>query len=163
MSVPRGDRKKSGMQFIETADRIEDRAIDICRKWPKSWRFVITNRTLALASAIVEHAQAANAIYPITTESEREERVRELLRALGANYAFAKKIERAYSKFPLCGEDQRKTPDMLQEKSNKLLEEMMTLCMEEEEALKGNITFTRKAELAGGKPESSDEKDHPSG
>lgn len=157
MAVPKGDRKKSGMQFIETADRIEDRAMDICRKWPKSWRFIITNRTLALASSIVEHAQNANAIYPITTESEREERVRELLRALGANYSFAKKIERAYSKFPLCGVDERKAPEMLQEKSNKLFEELMNLCLEEEEALKGNITFTRKTELAGGKTESSEE------
>ena len=91
VSVPTGDRKRSGMQFIETADKIEKRAMEVCRRWPKSWMFMITARTVSLASQVYEHAQNANAIFPVTTEEERKERVIELQRALGANYAFAKK------------------------------------------------------------------------
>lgn len=135
MSVPPGDRNKSGMQFIETADTIERRAMEVCRKWPKSYTFVITTRTITLASQIYEHAQKANAIFPVTNEQEREERLLELQRAMGANYAFARKIERAYSMFPICGEKQNASPGALQEKSNKLLEEFMTLCSDEEDAL----------------------------
>lgn len=149
MAVPPGDRNKSGMQFIETADKIEQRAMEVCRKWPKSYTFVITMRTIALASQVYEHAQKANAIFPVTNEKEREERLLELQRAMGANYAFAKKIERAYSLFPICGEKQNTSQNVLQEKSNKLLEEFMMLCSDEEDALKGNISFTRKIDLSG--------------
>lgn len=142
MSVPPGNRSKSGVQFLDTADEIESRAMDICRKWPKSWFFIITNRTLALASQIAEHAQKANAIFPVVTEAECQERVIELQRALGATYAFARKMERAYSKFPICGE--KKTPSETSQKSSALLEEMMILCSMEIESLKGNISSTRK-------------------
>ncbi len=145
MSVPPGDRKKSGMQFIETADKIELRAMQVCRRWPKSWTFLITLRTCALASQIFEHAQNANAIFPVKTEAERQERLLELQRALGATYGFAKKIERAYSLFPLCGD--RRTPGEMEKKSNAIFEELMMLCAEEEDALKGNITFTRTLEI----------------
>ncbi len=150
MSVPPGDRNKSGMQFIETADRIEKRAMEVCRKWPKSWMFMITSRTVALASSLYEHAQKANAIFPVTTETEREERLLELQRAMGANYAFSRKIERAYSLFPICGEKQNVSQNVLNEKSSKLLEEFMTLCSDEEDALKGNITYTRSLDLKAG-------------
>lgn len=153
MSVPPGNRNKSGVQFMDTADDIESRAMDVCRKWPKSWWFVITARTISLASQVYEHAQMANAIFPIKTEREREERIIELQRALGANYAFAKKIERAYEKFPLCGEKDKVSAVTLEEKSNKLLEEFMTLCAIEDDALKGNISWTRGVELTGAKPE----------
>jgi len=153
MSVPPGNRNKSSMQFLETADRIESRAMDVCRKWPKSWWFVITARTITLASQIYEHALKANAIFPIVTEEERQERILELQRAMGANYAFARKIERAYSKFPLCGEKDRASAGQLNDKSNKLLEEFMTLCATEDDALKGNISWTRSVELVRRKPE----------
>ena len=146
MAVPPGDRNKSAMQFIETADKIEKRAMEICRKWPKSFMFVITSRTIALASQVYEHALKANAIFP-KTEEERTERMLELERALGANYAFARKIERAYSMFPLCGEKPNVSQNAMGEKSNRLLEELMTLCLEEEDALKGNITYTRSLDL----------------
>lgn len=155
MSVPAGDRKPSPMDFIDTADKIESRAMDVCRKWPKSWFFILTQRTVNLASQIYEHAQKANAIFPVTTEEERKERILELQRALGANYAFAKKIERAYSKFPLCGQKDKRSPPEEEEKSNKLFEEFMGLCCKEEEALKGNIHYTRALKLPG----SSTEKD----
>ena len=153
MAVPPGNRKKSQMQFVDTADEIESRAMDVCRKWPKSWTFILTMRTVSLASQIYEHAQKANAIFPIRTEDERQERILELQRALGANYAFARKIERAYSKFPLCGEKQNVSDSALKEKSNKLLEEFMTLCATEDDALKGNISWTRSIELTPTTPE----------
>ena len=142
MSVPPGDRGKSPMQFIETADKIEKRAMEVCRRWPKSFTFIITNRTIQLASAIYEHAMRANAIFPVT-EAEKTERLLELERALGANYAFARKIERAFSMFPLCGEKKDLSNTAQMEKSGRLLQEFMTLCLEEEDALKGNITYTR--------------------
>ena len=146
MSVPPGDRGKSSMQFIETAGQIEKRAMMVCRKWPKSYMFIITARTVALASEIYEHAQKANAVIP-KTEDERTLRILELQKAMGANYAFAQKIERAYSMFPICGEG--KGSEAVQaEKSGKLLEEFMNLCLDEEEALKGNIHYTRKMNLS---------------
>lgn len=146
MSVPSGDRGKSSMQFVETADRIEQRTMELCRKWPKTYTFIITQRTVALASSIYEHAQYANAILP-QTEEERMQRILELEKALGANYAFARKIERAYSLFPLCGQKDGRSQKEEQEKSNRLLEEFMNLCLEEEDALKGNLHYTRNMEL----------------
>ena len=146
MSVPPGDRGKSSMQFVETADRIEQRTMELCRKWPKTYTFIITQRTVALASAIYEHAQSANAILP-QTEEERTQRILELEKAMGANYAFARKIERAYSLFPLCGQKDGRSQKEEQEKSNRILEEFMNLCLEEEDALKGNLHYTRHMEL----------------
>ena len=134
------------MQFVETADRIEQKTMELCRKWPKTYTFIITQRTVALASAIYEHAQYANAILP-QTEEERTQRILELEKALGANYAFARKIERAYSLFPLCGQKDGRSQKEEQEKSNRLLEEFMNLCLEEEDALKGNLHYTRNMEL----------------
>ena len=148
MAVPPGDRGKSTMEFVNTADTIERRAMEVCRKWPKSYMFIITARTIALASQVYEHAQKANAIFP-KTEAERDLRIAELEMALGANYAFARKIERAYSMFPLCGEKQNVTERALSEKSNALLEEFMNLCLAEDDALKGNISYTRGLDLTG--------------
>lgn len=160
MSVPPCDRGKSGMQFVDTADRIEQRAMEVCRKWPKTYTFIITQRTIALASAIYEHAQFANAIMP-QTEEERLERIKELERAMGANYAFAKKIERAYSLFPICGVKDGRSAQEEDEKSNTVLEEFMNLCLDEEEALKGNLHYTRNMELH--EPKSKKKPEKPSG
>lgn len=146
MSVPKGDRGKSGVQFVDTADTIEQRAMEVCKKWPKSYVFIITQRTVALASEVYEHAQKANAIMP-QTEDERQERALELERALGANYAFARKIERAFSLFPICGQKDGRSQNEEAEKSGRLLEEFMTLCKDEENALKGNLHYVRKMEL----------------
>ena len=146
MSVPPGNRGKSAMQFLETADNIERRTIQLCRRWPKSYMFLITQRTVDLASEIYEHAQKANAIIP-QNEAERTERALELQRAMGSNYAYAKKIELAYSLFPLCGEKDKASDKELAEKSNKILEELMNMCLDEEESLKGNLHWTRTLKL----------------
>ena len=151
MSVPLGDRNKSKAQFIETADKIEFRAMQVCRRWPKSWYFTITQRTVNLASAIYEHACGANAYFPIMSEQERMDRISELQKAISANRKFAKKIERAYSFFPLCGEKDKLSEAELADKSNRLFEEFMNLCLEEEEALIGNLHWTRKVEIGKGK------------
>ena len=158
MSVPPGRRGQSSMQFVDTAAKIEYRAMQVCRRWPKSWMFFITQRTVSLASEIYEYAQRANAIFPITTEREREDRLSALQAALGANYAFAQKIELAFSLVPICGEKDKASASELEEKSMTILEELMNLCLEEEEALKGNITYTRKAMIEGEKPSDSQEK-----
>ena len=147
MSVPPGNRGKSGAKFVDNAAFIEERAIQVCRRWPKSYMFFITQRTVELASEIYEHAEKANTFFPIMTEREREERVTELLKALGANYAFAQKIELAYHIFPICGEKDNRSEEENAEKSAKLLEEFMNLCLVEEDALKGNLTWTRAAKL----------------
>lgn len=147
MSVSPGDRGVSTMQFTETADRIEERAMQICRKWPKAYMFIITARTIELASAIYEHAENANSIFPITSEEERTERLLELHRALAANINFSRKIERAFHMFPLCGDNQKLSDEKKEAKSGAILEELMALCATEEEALKGNITFTRNYKI----------------
>ena len=146
MSVPPGDRNESPMQFIETADKIELRAMQVCKRWPKTYMFIITQRTIQLASEVYEHAQKANANIP-QTEREREDRISDLVKALGATYAFARKIERAYSMFPLCGDKNNVSKEELAEKSDRLLEEFMILCLEEEKALKGNIHYVRNLKL----------------
>lgn len=143
------------MQFVETADRIERKAMEVCKKWPKTYTFIITQRTVALASAIYEYAQYANSILP-QTEEERTQRVIALEKAMGANYAFARKIERAYSLFPLCGQNDKRIEKEAREKSNKLLEDFMNLCLEEEDALKGNLHYTRSMVLH--RPRDSDRK-----
>ena len=148
MSVPPGNRGKSPMQFIETGDRIEQRAMEVCRRWPKSFFFIITQKTIQLASEIYEHALKANAILP-KSEEERTLRILELEKALGANYAFARKIERAYAMFPICGEKKDVSLAAVQEKSNRVLQEFMTYCLEEEDSLKGNIHYTRNLDLTG--------------
>ncbi len=130
------------MQFLETADTIEKRAMELCRKWPKTYTFIITNRTVELASSLYEHAQKANAIIP-KTEAERTERILELERAMGANYAFSRKIERAYSLFPLCGHKDGRTEKEEEEKSNRILDEFMRLRLDEEDALTGNLHYVR--------------------
>lgn len=162
MSVPPGNRGKSSMQFVETADKIEFRAMQICRRWPKSWMFFITQRTVNLASEIYEYAQKANAIFPITTERERQDRLSALQAALGANYAFARKIERAFSLFPLCGEKDKMSASQTEEKSMNILEELMNLCLEEDDALKGNITYTRKIPIDGEPANTAPENEEPS-
>lgn len=156
MSVPPGDRNESTMQFIETADKIEFRAMQVCKRWPKSYMFIITQRTIQLASEIYEYAQKANANIP-QTEREREDRISDLVKALGANYAFARKIERAYSMFPLCGEKKNASKSELTEKSNTLLEEFMDLCLEEEDSLKGNIHYIRNLKLPAKKGTENEE------
>lgn len=159
MSVPPGDRGKSSMQFVETARNIERRAIQICHRWTKSYMFFITQRTVNLASSIYEHAQKANAIFPIMTEEERTERIIELERALGSLYAFAQKIELAYSIFPICGEKSSRVSEAEKaEKSGRILEEFMNMCLDEEEALTGNLHWTRAAELCGKSTKKTAEK-----
>jgi len=148
MSVSPGDRNKSAMEFVETADKIEARAMQVCKRWPKSYMFIITQRTVNLASELYEHVQKANAIIP-QTEDERILRVKELEMALGANYAFARKIERAYSLFPICGEKKDLSEHAMEEKSNHILEEFMNLCLAEEDAIKGNLHYTRNMTLSG--------------
>ena len=160
MSVPPGNRGESSMQFVESARKIEYRAMQVCRRWPKSWFHLITKRTVNLASEVYEHAQKANSYYPIMTEKEREDRILELDRALAALYPFSQKIELAYSLFPLCGEKDKTSEQELADKSNRLLEEFMNLCLDEEKAIEGNLSWTRSAVL-GGRPKQNDKKAPP--
>lgn len=153
MSVPPGERSKSGMDFVEIADNIEEKTMRLCRKWPKSWFFIITQRTVELASSVYEHAQIANSIIP-KTEDERTMRVMELEQALGNLYAFSRKIERAYSLFPLCGEKKNASEKELEEKSNRILQEFMLLCVDEEDSLKGNMHYTRNLKIKSKQPQS---------
>ena len=144
------------MQFVESADKIEQRTMQICRHWPKAYMFIITQRTIQLASEIYEHAQKANAIFP-KDEEERSLRIRELDMALGALYAYARKIERAFSMFPICGEKKNVSQSDIEIKSNNILEELMNLCLDEEEALKGNLHYTRSLDLSkSGKPQADE-------
>ena len=159
MSVPPGNRGKSTMQFVESADKIEQRTMQICRHWPKAYMFIITQRTIQLASEIYEHAQKANAIFP-KDEEERSLRICELDMALGALYAYARKIERAFSMFPICGEKKNVSQSDIEIKSNNILEELMNLCLDEEEALKGNLHYTRSLDLSkSGKPQADEQSE----
>lgn len=133
------------MQFVETADRIEQKTMELCRKWAKTYTFIITQRTVALASAIYEHAQYANAIMP-QTEEERMQRIIELEKALGANYAFARKTSEHTPSF-LYAVIRTDAAKKRAERSNRILEEFMNLCLEEEDALKGNLHYTRNMAL----------------
>lgn len=141
MSVIKNLRGKSSMDFVEYAGRIEEKTLDTCKKWPKTYTFLLTNRTVNLASELYEEVQKGNAIM-VTTRAEADERMRHMLRALGALYAYAAKIELAYRKFPLGGQKDGGSKDL--NKSDRLFEEIMDLCQTEEDALLGIIKSDRK-------------------
>ena len=132
------------MEFVHTADIIEKRAMEVCKNWPKRYMFIITQRTIALASELYESVQKANAIMP-KSEAERTQRILLLEQAMGANYAFAQKIERAFSMFPLCSPKPSAAEE--EQKIMGILEEFMGYCDTEDEALKGNLTYTRNMSL----------------
>ncbi len=154
-NIPKGDRKKSPMEFVDTADKIEARTLQICMKWPKRYMFFITQRTVNLASEVYELVQKANAIMP-KSEAQREDRIRLLTHALGALYAYAQKIERAYSLFPLCGDKPKLSEHQIEEKSNNILDEIMDLCNHEEDAIKGNLSYTRIMRIGKDPPKSEE-------
>lgn len=134
------------MNFVEFADRLEDETLEMCKKWPKTYTFLLTNRTVNLASEIYECVMKANAIMP-TTETEKQARVQLLQTALGALYNYARKIEKAKRRFPLCGYKDGRTYTEEQNKSDKLFEKIMDICEEEERAINGNIDYTRSIKV----------------
>jgi hypothetical protein len=144
MSVPVGKRGKSSAQFVETASEIEAYAINVCKNWPKTYTFLLTNRTVALASEVYEYSMKANAIMPKTDEDVANRKAL-LQKALGSLYAFSAKIELAYRLFPICRQKDRMTVNEIDEKSAKIFERFMDLCETEEASLKGNISWTCSA------------------
>ena len=136
------------MNFVELADRLEDETLDMCKKWPKTYTFLLTNRTINLASNIYECVVSANAIMP-GTEEERTTRIKLLQAALGSLYNYARKIEKAKRRFPLCGHKEGRSDSEEESKSDKLFEKIMDICEEEERAINGNIQYTRSAKLKG--------------
>ena len=146
MSVRKNERGESTMNFVEIADRLEDEALEMCKKWPKTYTFLLTNRTVNLASEVYECVLSANAIIP-ETEKEKQNRVALLQRATGALRNFARKVEKAKRRFPLCGYKEGRSNSEEQEKSDKIFEKIMDLCDEEEKAIEGNINYTRSIKV----------------
>ena len=68
------------MQFVDTAKKLEAFTLSCCMKAPKRYTFFLTSRIMQLASAVHEHAAAANNIWP-TNRHEAQMRRDELTRA----------------------------------------------------------------------------------
>lgn len=148
MSVRKNERGKSPMDFVEFADQLETEALRMCHKFPKAYTFILTNRTVNLASEVYECVLSANSIMP-ETEAEKQARIALLQQALGALRNFARKVEKAKTLFPLCGHKDGRTASEEWLKSDKVFEKIMDLCEEEEKAIEGNLKYTRSIKAKG--------------
>lgn len=63
MSVPKSRRKDAQVQFIQDALNLRRRTIHIVKKFPKSYRWIITNNLLELATKIFRCSIEGNAVY----------------------------------------------------------------------------------------------------
>lgn len=98
MSVYKSQRNVAISQFTADARILRKETIRIIKKFPTSYRWVITNNILELASEIYTKSLKANAI-PLTKEireSDLELRHRLLLETLIAAEAFAGEITLLY-------------------------------------------------------------------
>ena len=134
------------MDFVEYADRLEDEALDMCPKWPKTYTFTLNNRALNLASEVYECVLEANAIMP-KTEEEKTTRVELLQKALGATHAFARKVEKAKKRFPICGHKEGRSAKEEEEKSDRLFEKIMDILEILDRSIEGNINYTRSIKV----------------
>lgn len=95
MSVYKSKRSESSMQFVDTAKKLEAFTLSCCMKAPKRYTFFLTSRIMQLASAVHEHAAAANNIWP-TNRHEAQMRRDELTRANIALQNLSPKLQLLY-------------------------------------------------------------------
>ncbi len=85
MSVYKSRRALSKVQYVSKAIKFRETTIRIVKRFPKSYRYVITNNLLATVTKIHHHVVEANAIYMhrLMDEKDYELRHRYLTMALG--------------------------------------------------------------------------------
>ena len=72
MSVPKNRRKDAAAQFIQDARELRVITMRIVKKFPKSYRWIITNNMLQLAGEIYINCIKANSIYLHEKLSEQD-------------------------------------------------------------------------------------------
>lgn len=81
MSVLKSKRGESAMQFLDTARELEIYTLRYCRRFPKSYMFLITKQLVELSQSIYNNVKAANSVYQ-TNQEEMQIRQNYLTRAL---------------------------------------------------------------------------------
>ena len=64
MSVPKGKRGESDMEFINNARKLQIYTIQKCASFPKRYTFYISQPIAAAAARVYEQTKKANSIFP---------------------------------------------------------------------------------------------------
>lgn len=91
MSVPRGQRKESGMEFLKNARDIEEIFIDLRIKKPKRYSFFF-DKLLGYSFNILSEVKSGNSIYP-ENKLEAGMRQRHFKEALASCQVLVSQIE----------------------------------------------------------------------
>lgn len=100
MSVVKGKRAESEVEFIHTARELQIYTIKKCISFPKRYTFYISQPIANAATRIHEDVKMANSIYP-TNAHEVQLRRDYLLRANAELYSLVSQIEVAHELFGL--------------------------------------------------------------
>ncbi len=89
MSVYKSQRKEAAAEFIVAARKLREATIDAVKKFPKSYRWIITNNMLTLANEVYTNVLKGNAIYVHKGMSERDYELRHRYLTMAASSAEA--------------------------------------------------------------------------
>ena len=128
MSVPRPKRGLSGVQFLDTAAKLETFSFRHSSRFPKRYTFSLTADIQNNALKIYKNVAYANSVYPIGTDNveKREKAINEVLIAL---YEMVDTISLADDLFGIPGN---------------IMEEWMSLIDFEDKLLKGILKSDRR-------------------
>lgn len=96
MSVPAGDRRESGMEFLKNARDIEEIFIDLRINKPKRYTFFF-DKLLDVAFNLLSEVKAGNSIYP-TEKEEAKIRQRHFKEAISQCQVLVSQIEVVHHK-----------------------------------------------------------------
>ena len=89
MSVYKSRRKDAAAEFISTARELRKTTVRIIKKFPTSYRWIITNNMLTLANEVYTNSLKANAIYVHKDMSEHDYELRHRYLVMAASSAEA--------------------------------------------------------------------------
>lgn len=135
MSVPKGKRSESVVQFIATAGEIHRELLMFCVKLPNRWTTLICGPLMGLSSHLYHHVVAANSTYH-TNKHEAQIRVDNIL--LARNY-----LNSVTDHLSLSHEVLRRS-DNYEEWMTDRVEKISQLLVYEGELLTGILAYYRK-------------------
>ncbi len=65
MSVPKGKRGQSSVEFLNTARELQLHSIKKCVGFPKRYTFYVSQQIANCATRVYEYAKLGNSIYPV--------------------------------------------------------------------------------------------------
>ena len=98
MSVPKGDRTTSEMQFLHTARELRLHTIRKCVNFPKRYTFYVSQPLVACATRIRDYVKVGNSIYA-TNAHEQQMRIDYFVRAKAEVNNIVSHIEEACELF----------------------------------------------------------------